>query len=179
MRQLHTIAAVNVASRRQAAAVQSRIPSLGRRGEGWVVLQLVLFGLIALAAWLSASQEGEPPLGLRLLGIAMSVGGLLVIGWGGAALGSFLTPFPRPTERHELVTGGPFRWVRHPIYSGVLLTALGACLVSGSWLALAFWLALCLLFDLKSRREELWLAQRHPEYLNYRNRTRKFVPWVY
>jgi protein-S-isoprenylcysteine O-methyltransferase Ste14 len=159
--------------------VQTRIPSLGRRGEGWVVLQLVLFGLIALAAWLSVSQGGEPPIGLRLLGTAMCLCGLLAIAWGSATLGSFLTPFPRPTERHELVTGGPFRWVRHPIYAGVLLTALGACLVSGSWLAVAFWVGLCALFDLKSRREEAWLAQRHPEYLEYRRRTRKFVPWLY
>ncbi len=128
---------------------------------------------------LAISQGDEPPLAFRLLGTAACVAGLLVIGWGSVALGSFLTPFPRPTERHELITGGPFRWVRHPIYSGVLLTALGACLISGSWLALAFWLALCVLFDLKSRREELWLAQRHPAYLEYRNRTRKFVPLVY
>jgi hypothetical protein len=61
--------------------------------------------------------------------------------------------------------------------SGVLLTALGACLVNRSWLALAFSLALGVLFDLKSLREEQWLAQLHPEYLDYRNRTRKFVPW--
>jgi protein-S-isoprenylcysteine O-methyltransferase Ste14 len=155
------------------------VPALGRRGEGWVVLQLVLFVLIALAAWWSVSEGGEPPLALRLVGAAMCAAGLLVLVWGVRTLGSFLTPFPRPTERHELMTGGPFRWVRHPIYSGVLLIALGACLLSGSWLAFAFWLALCVLFDLKSRREELWLAQRHPEYLGYRKRTRKFVPWVY
>ena len=92
--------------------MQTRVPSLGRRGQGWVVLQ-------------------------------------------------------------------SFRWVRHPIYSGVLLTALGACLISGSWLALAFWLALCVLLDLKSRREELWLAERHPEYTEYLKQTRKFVPWLY
>lgn len=123
--------------------MQTRVPSLGPRGEGWVALQLVLFGLIALAAWLAVGQ------------------------------------FPRPKERHELITRGPFRWVRHPIYTGVLITALGACLVSGSWLALAFWLCLCVLFDLKARREEAWLAQRYSQYLEYRTRTRKFVPGVY
>src|SRR4051812_10983463 len=123
---------VDVAGDRQAGAVHSHVPALGRRGEGWVVLQLVLFVLIAVAAWRSVAGGGEPPLALRLAGTAMCAAGLLVLVWGASALGSFLTPFPRPTERNELVTGGPFRWVRHPIYSGVLLTALGACLLSGS-----------------------------------------------
>ena len=125
------------------------------------------------------SQHGDPPLGLRLLGAGMCAAGLVVIVWASVTLGSFLTPFPRPTERHELVTGGPFRWVRHPIYSGVLLTALGACLLSGSWLAFAFWIALCVVFDLKSRREEAWLAQLHADYVDYRRGTRKFVPGLY
>jgi protein-S-isoprenylcysteine O-methyltransferase Ste14 len=159
--------------------VQTRVPSLGRRGEGWVALQLVLLGLIALAAWLAVGQQGAPPLELRLLGTATCVAGLVIITWGAATLGSFLTPFPRPTERHELITHGPFRWVRHPIYTGVLLSALGACLISGSWLALAFWLCLCALFDLKARREEAWLAQRYSQYLEYRKRTRKFLPGLY
>src|SRR5438128_1342079 len=127
-------------------AMQTPIPSLGRRGEGWVILQVVLFALIAVSAWLAVGQAGAPPLALRILGTVLCVAGLLVIVWGSATLGSFLTPFPRPTERHELITRGPFRWVRHPIYSGVLLTGLGACLISGSWLAFAFWLALCVLF---------------------------------
>lgn len=159
--------------------MQTRVPSLGPRGEGWVVLQLVLFGLIALAAWLTVGLQGAPPLELRFLGTATYVAGLLIISWGGIALGSFLTPFPRPKDRHELIVGGPFHWVRHPIYTGVLMTALGACLISGSWLAFAFWLCLCVVFDLKARREEAWLAQRYPQYLEYRNRTRKFVPGVY
>jgi protein-S-isoprenylcysteine O-methyltransferase Ste14 len=159
--------------------VQTRIPSLGQRGEGWVILQAALFVLIALSAWFQLRQDGDPPLGVRLLGTGMCVAGVGLIVWASHTLGSFLTPFPRPTERHELVTGGPFRWVRHPIYSGVLLTALGACLISGSWPALAFSLALFVLFDLKSRREELWLSQLHPEYLDYRRRTRKFVPGIY
>jgi protein-S-isoprenylcysteine O-methyltransferase Ste14 len=159
--------------------VNTRVPALGNRGEGWLILQLVLFVLIALSAWFAVTRNEVPPLWLRLIGTATRACGLLVIAWGSASLGAFLTPFPRPTDRHELITSGPFRWVRHPIYSGVLLTAFGACLLSGSWLALASSLALCVLFDLKSRREEAWLAERHPDYLAYRASTRKFVPGIY
>ena len=57
--------------------------------------------------------------------------------------------------------------------------ALGACLISGSWIALVLTLGLCVLFDLKSRREEVWLAERYPQYAEYRERTRKFVPRLY
>jgi protein-S-isoprenylcysteine O-methyltransferase Ste14 len=159
--------------------VQTRVPSLGPRGEGWVALQLVLFWLIATAAILAVAHQGVPPLELRLLGTATLLAGLTIAVWAVRTLGSSMTVLPRPKERHELITRGPFRWVRHPIYSGVLLTALGACLISGSWIALALSLCLCVLFDLKARREEAWLAQRYPQYLEYRSRTRKFVPGVY
>jgi protein-S-isoprenylcysteine O-methyltransferase Ste14 len=143
------------------------------------VLQFVLFWLIATAAILAVGQQGVPPLELRLLGTATLLAGLLVAGWAVRTLGSSMTVLPRPREQHELITRGPFRWVRHPVYSGVLLTALGACLISGSWIALALSLCLFVLFDLKARREEAWLAQRYPQYLEYRRRTRKFVPGVY
>lgn len=158
--------------------MQKRVPALGPRGEGWVALQVLLFALIAVAALLATAQQGPAPLKLRVIGSALCVAGVALIVWSAATLGSFLSVFPRPTERHELVTRGPFHWVRHPIYSGITLTALGACLISGSWLALAFSLCLCAVLDLKARREEAWLSERHPEYTAYRARTGKFVPGI-
>ena len=159
--------------------MQTRVPPLGPRGEGWVALQFVLFWLIATAAIIAVGQQGLPPLELRLLRTATVVAGLSIAGWAVRTLGSSMTVLPRPKEQHELITRGPFRWLRHPVFSGVVLTALGACVISGSWIALAFTLCLCVLFDLKARREEVWLAQRYPQYLDYRSRARKFIPGVY
>ena len=96
-----------------------------------------------------------------------------------AALRHFLTPFPKPVPGNELVESGAYGRVRHPIYSGVVLAALGWSLLSGSWPAAALSLILAVLFDAKSRREEDWLSEAHPEYAAYRLRTRRFIPGVY
>ena len=66
--------------------------------------------------------------------------------------------------------------MRHPVYGGVLLLALGWSLAEAP-LALVPTALLALVFDLKSRREEVWLRERYPEYAAYAERTRsRFIP---
>ena len=156
------------------------VPALGPRGEGWVAAQLVLFAAIGLAGLVSvlASDGGLVPLPL-VPGVMVAVAGLLVVAWGAAALGSNLTPFPRPRASATLVDTGAYRFVRHPIYSGLVLAAVGWSLATASPLALVPTVLLGLLFDAKSRREEAWLTEQLPGYAAYRARTRKFVPGVY
>ena len=134
-------------------------------------------GLCGLASILS-STSAVMPLTLAA-GVTLIVVGLLVIASGAAALGSNLTPFPRPRAAATLVEAGPYRHVRHPIYSGLVVAAVGWSIATASPLAGVLTALLALLFDLKSRREEAWLAERLPGYAAYRSRTRKFVPGVY
>ena len=164
----------------------SRLPSLGPRGEGWVVAQLVLFALIGATglAALAGRPGGPWPLAgpgpvAGLVGIgAIAAGGLVVLraAWD---LRASLSPFPRPVDGAELVAHGAFRRVRHPIYSGILLAAAGWALVAGSLVTLALAGLLAVLFDAKSRREEAWLSAAFPGYAAYRARTKRFVPGVY
>jgi len=106
----------------------SRLPDLGPRGEGWVVGQIVLIGLIVLA--------GRPGLGrpipanpLAWLEIALGAAALVVAAWAvGRALvdlGRSLTPVPRPRSDGRLVTTGIYSHVRHPIYAGMILAGIG------------------------------------------------------
>ena len=156
------------------------VPTLGPRGEGWVAAQLVLFAAIGLGGLVSALSVngGLVPLTLAA-GVVLIAVGLLVVVWGAAALGSNLTPFPRPRAEATLVAAGPYHWVRHPIYGGLVAAALGWSIATGSPLALVPTVLLALLFDAKSRREEAWLTERVRGYTAYRARTRKFVPGVY
>ena len=102
---------------------------------------------------------------------------LLVAGVVG--LGSSLTPFPKPSEGSTLRMSGAYRLVRHPIYGGSMLVALGWSLLS-SPLALFATAILALLFELKSRHEESMLMVRFPEYEAYQRRVRwRFVPGVH
>ena len=94
------------------------------------------------------------------------------------ALGRSLTPFPRPRGGGELVTGGPYRWARHPIYGGGILFFLGWALFSGP-LALLGVAALAALWVGKSRLEERLLTARYADYERYRRDTpRRFVPFI-
>ena len=71
-----------------------------------------------------------------------------------------------------------YRFVRHPMYGGVIVMAVGWSLAT-SPLALPAALGLGVFLELKSRREEAWLQERYPGYEGYRRRTRwKFVPGV-
>jgi protein-S-isoprenylcysteine O-methyltransferase Ste14 len=65
------------------------------------------------------------------------------------------------------------------MYCGSILAAVGWALVRQGWLTLLYTALLFVLFDLKSRREERWLAERFAEYPAYRTRVRRLIPFVY
>lgn len=156
-----------------------RLPDLGPRGEGWFLVQAVLFAAIALAGLLGPAWSGE----LRGLTVAagaalIGAGGLLAVR-GILDLGVNLTPFPKPLEGARLVDTGAYALVRHPIYGGSILGGLGWGLLTASPASLAGAVILAVFFDLKSRREEAWLEAQLDGYAAYRSRTRRLLPWLY
>lgn len=163
-------------------AVTSRLPALGPRGEGWVAAQLVLFAAIAVAGVRDAAAR-EPGAAwapaAAAAGLAGIVAGAIVAARGLWDLRDSLSPFPRPVAGAPLVESGAYRLIRHPIYSGLVLAALGWGIVTGSVLAIAGAVLLFLLFAGKSQREEAWLVAVHPGYRAYQSRTRRLIPWVY
>jgi protein-S-isoprenylcysteine O-methyltransferase Ste14 len=159
-----------------------RLPDLGPRGEGWVLGQFVLLALVLVAC-----LPGLASLGPRssaewvavVVGVAaMAAGGLVVLS-GFRDLGRSLTPMPRPLDDAGLVEDGIYARIRHPIYAGLVLGALGSSALARSLPAVAATLLLAIYLDLKSRREEGWLADRYPGYDAYRSRTRRFLPGIY
>jgi protein-S-isoprenylcysteine O-methyltransferase Ste14 len=98
---------------------------------------------------------------------------------GTIALGCNLNPFPKPSTHTQLVQGGIYGLMRHPLYTAVFCGSVGWALVWQSWPVLLATLAIALFFDAKARREEHWLRQQFPEYASYEQRVRRFIPWIY
>ena len=155
------------------------LPDLGPRGEGYVAIQVVLFVAIALAGLLGPAWSGPVRVATDTLGGVLIVGGGILALRGVLDLGDSLTVVPRPRDRSTLVQRGAYALVRHPIYGGLVLAAVGWGLATASPLAIAAGLVLGVFFDLKSRREEGWLEERYADYPAYRSRTRRLIPWLY
>jgi len=141
-----------------------------------VVILVVVFVLVRAGVFHGHGVHSDPlraAVGLVLftLGLAFAVWARLHIGrnWG--------TPMTQKDDP-ELVTSGPYRFVRHPIYSGILLGGVGTA-VALSW----FWLAAALLagiyFVYSATVEERFLAEQFPDaYPAYKRSTKMLVPFV-
>jgi protein-S-isoprenylcysteine O-methyltransferase Ste14 len=105
--------------------------------------------------------------------------GLLLGGAGVLHLRRNLSPLPHPKTGSTLVTTGPYRLVRHPIYGGLILLALGWAGALGGWLTFGSAMALSVLLDRKAAREERWLREHFADYRAYQRSTRRFLPFVY
>ena len=154
-------------------------PRLGSRGGGWVVLQSTVIVAIVVASIVGEPWPGSTRGVLGAVGAALAVTGGALVLLSARALGRSLTPFPRPRERGGLVERGPYRLVRHPLYSGGVLFLVGISLAYSPW-ALLFTALLAVVWGVKVRVEERFLAERYPDYATYRERTRyRIVPFVY
>ncbi len=142
---------------------------------GWVFVagQVVL---LVLLVFLPGGDDWPTPPWLRSIGQVAVLVGLALVVAGSLRLGSGLTPTPVPSERGHLETGGLYRYVRHPIYTGVLVIVAGLTVRSGSSVTLAVAVVTVVFFRGKAAWEESRLRERYDGYAEYAARTPRFVP---
>ncbi len=166
-------------------AARSREP-LDRRQEGWAILiSLRVMGLLMLVSTLSyvvrptlVEWAQRPlPASLRWCGVLLGVGGAVLFVSTLMTLGNNLTDTVVTRKAHTLVTGGPYRWVRHPFYLAALTGGVGTALLAANMLILGATLAAFALLVLRTPIEERHLAERFGEpYETYRRRVGAFFP---
>lgn len=145
------------------------------RGVALVALQFVLLGVLLTAPRLPEPYGALTPV-ISLLGLALMAvaGAILLVSF--VALGNSLTASPLPKQQSQLVTSGLYAYVRHPIYSGLLLLSLGVVLDAGWWPQALVALMLFGLLRIKAQFEETLLRKKYPKYAAYAAKTPMFFP---
>jgi protein-S-isoprenylcysteine O-methyltransferase Ste14 len=120
-----------------------------------------------------------PPTILGWLAAALSVTGIAFAIWARVYLGRNWSAAPAVKEGHELVTSGPYAYVRHPIYSGFLLAGAGAALI-GSIFGIGVLAIIALIFISRIGREERIMLELFPDaYPKYQARTKRLIPFIW
>lgn len=149
------------------------------RGGLWVLAQIPLMAMALLLPVGFGAGQWFPQNLLSGIGAAVTAVGAWLTAWGLKSLGAALTPFPGPRTNATLRRQGAYRWMRHPIYAGVLLASFGWALWWVSGIGAVVVLALALFFDRKTAFEEIRLREKYPDYPDYAREVKKFIPGVY
>jgi protein-S-isoprenylcysteine O-methyltransferase Ste14 len=121
--------------------------------------------------------HAAPPVGGRLYAAdALLAAGTAWSVWSLRYLGRNLSVF---AQARELVDGGPYRWIRHPLYAGEIVSSLGLAIYAGTLAAFGVVLVFCALQGYRVLREEQVLLRALPRYRSYRDRTAALFPGLF
>lgn len=116
---------------------------------------------------------------LLYVGAALLLGGLVLRQYAIFTLGRLHTLDVTTRSGQHVVESGPYRWIRHPSYTGSLLTAAAILLCSTNWLSLACFPIVVIVYGYRIRVEESALTEDlGPPYLDYMRRTKRLIPMV-
>lgn len=137
-----------------------------------LALQIISFLFIVVTAPFFSGDVGLLFAQLFSLGFA---------GWGAYELfsKSKLTAFPEVHKDAKLLTHGPFEYVRHPIYSGIILFSLVSTISYFGFFRVAAFVILAIVIVFKLHLEEEYLTRHFPEYEHYQRKTKKLIPFLY
>ncbi len=156
--------------------------AFGARGEWYLVVQGLLIVLVAAGP---RTWRGWPPwsfpdnAAVSVMAYSLFACGAALLAAALAKIGRKITPLPYPPEGARLRETGAYGIVRHPMYLGVILIAVGWALWRQGWLTLFYSVLVFAFLDIKARREERWLCERFPGYGDYMRRVRKLIPFIY
>lgn len=152
----------------------SRSDSYMSRGTGWVIAQGAIFVFFLIAVLYGDTVQDVPGLILaQVVGLIVGVAGAAVSVWALVQHGWSVSPFPKPVEGAHLVVSGPYRYVRHPMYTGVVVFTLGVGLAYANPIAMLSSVTFLVFFMAKAGSEEEMLVDTVDGYRAYRSK----VPW--
>jgi len=148
------------------------------------MLLATIYLCLGIAVWLSSSADGRfgaARMPLFRTGLLLMATGMMLRFWSIRVLADFFTVDVAIREGHELIRRGPYRHLRHPSYTGSLMTFLGFGLALGNaWSLLVVMVPVTIAFLWRIRIEEQVLAEAFPaQYPEYARQTRRLIPFVW
>jgi protein-S-isoprenylcysteine O-methyltransferase Ste14 len=167
------VSALSVKRTRQQQPLRARLFYLGFTA----VAAMLLIGRVAEFHLTQAILPHTPA--VVLVADLVVLAGLMVSVWARSVLGRNWSARVTLKENHELIRRGPYRLVRHPIYSGLLLMIFGTAILAGQVGGFVAFLICFCGFWIKLRQEEILLTQHLPGYLDYKAHTKALVPFLF
>ena len=183
---LFTGVGISIYFRRKAD--QETGEKVSRSVDGNVMMTIIkIFGLVLWFSplvylfnpgWMAWSKIGLPD-GIRWLGVLLGILCVAGVYWLFSSIGSGITPTSVTRKEHALVTSGPYRWVRHPLYTigSSLFIAFG--MMADNWFVAALGIAAFVAMAIRTPKEEANLIEKFgDEYREYMKHTGRFFPKV-
>jgi len=180
------VAGAGISAYHRQKAERAGGEKIGSRVEGWVIrtglrffgfaLWLGVFTYMINPDWMTWSQF-QAPAWFRLTGAGIGVIADLLSFWVFTHLGNNVTQTILTRKDHKLVTDGPYRWVRHPLYTMGMAAYLSFSMLASNWYIAALAVTTFLILSRRVPGEEARLIERFGnEYRNYMKRTGKYLP---
>jgi protein-S-isoprenylcysteine O-methyltransferase Ste14 len=143
---------------------------------GGLLLWLSPFVYLINPRWMAWSRIGLPD-GIRLLGVGLGIVCILGIYWLFSSIGSGITPTSATRRQHTLVTSGPYRWIRHPLYTFGSVMFISFGLMADNWFIALLGILTFIAMAIRTPKEEANLITKFgDEYRDYMKRTGRFLP---
>ena len=145
---------------------------------GGLILWLSPFAYLINPSWMAWSKLGLPEWA-RWLGVGIGILCTLGIYWLFSSIGGGITPTSATRKQHILVTSGPYRWVRHPLYTVGSSMFIAFGLMADNWFIAALGVLAFILMAIRTPKEEANLIEKFgDEYREYMKHTGRFFPKV-
>ena len=164
------------------------IPRIRRRGSvikwrdrGSIILLFITIGIcLSLATYFAAFKIAMLPSWVFYPGIVLIILGIILRQWSMAVLGRFFSAAVGTQEGQFVVENGPYKYIRHPSYTGILLIFIGVGLAFQSWGAI---ITIILLFTLAYGyrihiEERILISELGEQYIEYKKRTKRLIPYI-
>ena len=146
---------------------------------GGLILWLSPFVYLINPAWMAWSKIGLPEWG-RWLGVGLGLFCIFGVYWLFSSIGSGITPTSATRKEHKLVTSGPYRWIRHPLYTfgSSMFVAFG--MMADNWFIAVLGVLTFILMAIRTPKEEANLIEKFgDEYREYMQHTGRFLPKLF